>query len=76
MLKFKLESLSIDAKTNKTAAYVSIMDGQKTIETICLAYNDEESFKKKLKEKTAKIKSIHEEKQIKKSEIEKILEVM
>lgn len=74
MLIYKLDTITKDKKSDITTAYIHIMDNGKIVKAVCLNYDNEENFKKILKEKSAGVELEYAEKQTKTSEIEKILE--
>lgn len=76
MLKYKLDVVTKDKKTGIFTAYIQIMDGGKIAQTISLLYDNDESFKERLKIKATKTEADYTEKEGKKMKIEKILEGM
>lgn len=71
MINYKLDTITKQGK--EFIAYVHVMDGDKILDAVSLVYKNEEDFKKILNLKTTKVKAAHDEREIKKAEVEKIL---
>ena len=74
MINYKIDTVT---KHNaEYVAYIHVMDGDKIIQATSLVFTDKEKFKKALKEKTAKIRTEHDDKENKKVEIQEALTEM